>query len=104
MERLNVEKALDEKDAFNDSEQLDISPVMSSGSSSVLSPSTTVTGDQLNTSESLPEGLTDVPCVRKDNVAYPDWSPRKAGTHLQGFWGNTPAGAVIWKIYMPPLK
>jgi hypothetical protein len=66
MERLNVQKALDEKDAFNDSEQLDISPVVSSGSSSVLSPSTTVTEDRPKTSESLPEGMTDVPCVRKD--------------------------------------
>jgi hypothetical protein len=38
------------------------------------------------------------------DVVYPDWSPPKSGTHLQGFWGNTPAGAVVWKLYMPPLK
>ena len=45
-----------------------------------------------------------MPYVRKDDVAYPGWSPPKGGSHLQGFWGNTPAGAVIWKLYMPPLK
>jgi hypothetical protein len=95
MERLNAQKALDKKDEYADSVQLHISPVISPGSSSVLSPNSTVTGGQLK---------TNVPSIRMADVAYPDWSPPKSGTHLQGFWGNTPAGAVVWKLYMPPLK
>jgi hypothetical protein len=38
MERLNAQKALNKKDEYADSEQLDISPVMSSGSSSEFCP------------------------------------------------------------------
>lgn len=95
MKRLNAQKALDEKDEDVDAGQLDISPVISSGSSSVLSPNSTVTGSQLK---------MKMPCSKMDDVAYPHWSPPRHGTHLQGFWGNSLAGTVVWKSYIPPLK
>jgi hypothetical protein len=95
MEHLRNKKGLDE-DGYADPGQLDISPVGSSGSSSVLSPNAP--------SESLSAEKVDAPCIRRADVKYPDVAPPKTEMHLHGFWGKTSGGHPIWRLYLPPLK
>jgi hypothetical protein len=104
MERVQIKKSTEDSE-FTDSGQLSVSPVVSSGSSSIMSPSNAPdTGEPFGSSESLQAGMAEVPRARKANVEYPDFVPPKTMTHLHGFWGKNPGGTPTWRIYFPPLK
>jgi hypothetical protein len=82
-----TKKCLNE-DGYADPGQLDILPVGSSGSSSVLSRNAPETGDRLETLEPLSAEKVDAPCIRRADVEYPDAVPPKTEMHLHGFWGS----------------